>query len=506
MSNAKKTQKHNQPKPVNRRSTVKAPGRYGQAAAAIRNAKSKPVGLTPRADSQPAGQTRSPTPHASSKEGVGRAVRPNRHSPRVSVPVRRAPTGPALNHKPSYLYDGTIDRTYHYPDGSTSEVKVHPTRASYNKAKQFAEKQASLAEGTVWKSEPGQEFAEIRKDGEHLKVSGREFLTQVYVIYDAAATATIGSVGDRVMVRPLSPESIGGRIKRLAELYESHKALKFCVTYAPVVPATTPGALAMAYVSDVATTQQLTGVAEMVHLSTACDFVEFPVWETCVLPVDPDRFTREVADEQEGDARFTTDGMLIVLLAGPISNAGPGSLIFGNLFIEYEYDFSTPLLDQDVAAPVSGSVTVTAGAATTTVLGAAYAALGPVPGAYPSWGLTGLPFADTPDYLFTCTIQSIVVTTSLPVLRILDSETTFSMDVGQTFFCRVAVSSTGTDSFLFFFDSLEAASNFVFDQASVSGALTSGQVLTNAASAAGIHQYVLKMLMTAIDLSSNAVI
>ncbi len=498
MRNAKKTQ--NKPKPINQRRTVKATGRYGQAAAAVRSIKPITAGLPPRDAGHTVGSARANPPKAGRKEGTGWSLRPSGTTTIQRRPISGAPVRHAMT------YANAVTKSYNYPDGSSQEAVVHATRGSYNKAVQISRTDAALAEGSVWKSEPAQEFAEIKKDGQHLRVSGREFLSEVYVLYDVAATDALGSVGERVSVRPLSPDSIGGRIQRLAELYESHKCMRFRVTYAPVVPATTAGALAMAFVNDVATTQQVTGVSEMVHLSTACDFVEFPVWQTCTLDIDPERFTRELADEQEGDARFTTDGLLVILLAGPISNAGPGSLIFGNLFIEYEYDFSAPLLDLDVAAPISGSISVTAGAATATTLGSACLALGPVPGAAANWAPTGFARADCPDYIMTVTIQAITVTTSLPVLRILDSTRTFSFAAGQTYFCRSAIAASGTDYYLFYFDSLEAASNFVFDMTNPAGALTSGQVLFNATSAAGTHQYTLKAIVTAIDISDNGVV
>ncbi len=498
MRNAKKPQKS--PKPYNQRRTVKAPGRYGQAATAIRSIKPSTAGFVTGNVGSAVGSVGTGTTSQGGRAGPQGSVRPSRKPPVKRDPVRRAAPGHALS------YAHAVKKMYTYPDGTETEARVHPTRTSYEKAKKMIRHEASVAEGTVWKSEPAQEFSDVRKDGQHLVISGREFLSDVYVVYDVAATDSLNSIGERVTVRPLSPESIGGRIQRLSELYESHKAKKFKIVYAPVVPTSTTGALALAFVNDVATTQQVTGVSEMVHLSTACDFVEFPVWQTCELEIDPDRFTREVADEQEGDARFTTDGLLVVLLAGPISNAGPGSIIFGNLFIEYEYDFSSPLLDLDVSAPISGSITVSGGAATTTNLGTAFAALGPTPGTYASWGPTGFAITSCPDYLLTITIQAVTVTTSLPTLRILDSVSTFKMAPGQTYFCRAALSSTPADVFLFFFDSLEAASNFVFDQGSSSGALTSGQVLYDATTAAGTHQYNLKCIANVIDLSTNAVV
>lgn len=501
MSNAKKTQQ--KPKPINRRAEVKAPNRYQQAAKAIRAAQSRPVGPTPRVVGPNSRAAEPHSPKAGGRAKPEQPVHPDRKRPEKRNPVRRPPSGPSVNHKPMYL--GTLERKYTYPDGAVSETRVHTSKASYMKTKSLTERKAALAEGTVWKSEPGQEFREIRSDGEHLRMCGREFLAQVEIENFTLFTTRLGSVGERVLVRPLSPESIGGRIKRIAELYESHKALKFQITYSPVVPATTPGALAMAYIADVATPQLLVGVGEMVHLSTACDFVEFPVWETCVLDIDPDRFTREVADEQEGDARFTTDGLLVVLLAGPIVY-GTGKSIFGNLFLTYEYDFSTPLLDMNVAAPISGTVTVQASAATTTLQGSAYAAKSNVPGAHPLWTVFGLTVAASADFLMTLTLQSIEVTTSLPVLRIFDSDTTFDFNVGQAYFCRVAESTTPGDFFLFFFDSMDAASQFVYDQAALNGALTSGQVLSENATGAGTNQYRLEFTMTALDVSINAVV
>jgi len=395
-------------------------------------------------------------------------------------------------------------RNYSYPDGSEVHSVVHTTKNSYHKALNSDIEQAPVSEGTVWHSEPANEFEEVRKDGRHLRISGREFFSQVSVIYVATTTSKISDVGQRVLCRPLNPESLGGRIKRLAELYESHRCLKAVVSYAPVVPTSTPGALAIAFYNDVSVSTQLTGVGAMVHASSAADFIEFPVWRNADIHLDPERFTRQVADDAQGDARFTTDGMLEVMLAGPVTNSGPNDLYLGNLFIEYEYEFSAPLLDVDISAPISGTVTLTAGAATATTRGAAFCALGPAPASYCLWSMTGLAVTSAPDYVLTLTLHAINLTVgSQPPFRVLDSVTPFAPTVGMTFYCRAAIAGTGTDVFLFFYDSLEAASEFVFDQAGSAGALTPGQILYDTTIAPGLSQYVMTFSMSAADVSSH---
>lgn len=382
---------------------------------------------------------------------------------------------------------------------------VHPSRASYNRAVQETER-APVAEGSTWHSRPANEFEEIKKDGRHLLLSGREFLSQVYVVYDLAATDEINNVGQRIDVRMLSPQALGGRIQLIAQSYESHRARKFRVTYAPVVPTTTTGAIALAFVNDVATTQQLTGIPEMVHLSSAEDFVEFPVWQTSSLDIDPDSFTRQVADEQEGDARFTTDGLLVVLSAGPLIVPGPGSFVAGNLFISYEYEFTAPLLDQDISTPIGGSFTLTAGAATTTTAGSAVSggSGGGVPAYFTIASTTGLAIMDTCNYIMCVTVQALtLVAGAWPNLRVLDDSDLFTFLPGQTFFIRSALSPDGTGVFCFLFNSLESASDFEYDGNNSNGALSSGQLIWNATSVAGTNQYIVRCIMSAVDVNSG---
>ncbi len=382
---------------------------------------------------------------------------------------------------------------------------MHNDYKGYRKALAVDIEQAPVAEGAVWRSEPAHELEEIRDGERHMRICTREFLTQVAARYVTPATATLNGVGQRLLVRALSPESIGGRVQKLSELFESHKCLRADVVYSPVVPTNTKGALAMAFYNDIAVSTQLTGVDAMVHASSAGDhYIQFPVWKGAELHIDPELFTKRIADEQEGDARFTTDGLLEVLLAGTVDNAGPNDEYYGNLYIVVEYDFWSPLLDVDISTPVAGTVTLTAGAATGTTLGAAFCALGPAPGAFLSWTMTGLTLLAAPDYLLTLTLHAANVTLGTQSqVRELDSVDPYTPAPGMTFFCRAARAGTGTDTFLFFFDSIEAASDFVFDQAGSAGAITSGQLVYDATSAPGLILYTLEFQMSAMDISSS---
>jgi hypothetical protein len=120
-----------------------------------------------------------------------------------------------------------------------------------------------------------------------------------------------------------------------------------CVVYEPVVPTTTPGAIAIYFRNDVGTSTLETGRNELAHAATHPSFVQTPVWDEAHIDIDPEDAISKYFDEEVGDFRFETQGLVQVLFASTFQgSADLGPL--GNLYLCYDMDFYGSELDYEV--------------------------------------------------------------------------------------------------------------------------------------------------------------
>ncbi len=368
-------------------------------------------------------------------------------------------------------------RTYSRADGVRERAHVASTWAQYSKV--------PLAEGGAWTGGPGVEFERNDRDGHHLFTKVRVFLTALTALY--AGTTRINSTGERITTIPLSPAAFGGRLQLFAETFISHRCIHMIIHFEPTLPATAPGALGLYFTADSSEQQFIVGLPLLQHASSSDSFRQFPIWEHGSVEIDPAHLTVSSVDEATGDLRFSTEGLLNVVLAGSVDNDGPGDLVLGNIYADVEYEFFGPMLDQDIVPSYSGTLTWTANASsTTTAYEPAYARLAAA-GVNPGFSTTSAP-ADPNGYIAVLTVHDLTVTTTIAglVTHLGSGSTAFT--IGQSYFGRVYYNTTTTTDVLYLFDSYVAAGNLVTDPAEDSA--TDGQMLWAGTSAAGTYQYV----------------
>jgi hypothetical protein len=194
------------------------------------------------------------------------------------------------------------------------------------------------------------------KLGRMVQIVGHQFLGSV------AALDEDRQLGERMGMHVVMPDAFGGRLLLLSEEFEQHKVNKLVVVYAPVVPATTDGAILMYFRNDVATPTLDTGNDELVHASTHPSFEQCQVWEECHMAIDPSDCMKKYFDEETGDMRLEAQGLITVEAASGIAVG-----TYGNLYLYYDIDFFGEELDYEVPDMPTGflnlSVTVGAGSA-----------------------------------------------------------------------------------------------------------------------------------------------
>jgi hypothetical protein len=253
---------------------------------------------------------------------------------------------------------------HYYSAESSRPIAVstrHTSLASYKKAvgafrrslKDMAEKRnmtlvQGINESTPYMGARFEEY-EFMQDGQrHMKLVGRELLGSIQAF---ATIAEIYGVGARLLVCPLAPDFVGGRLGRAAQEFEQHKALALRVWYEPVVPTTTSGALGMYFFNDVGVEAIEVGLNELAHAATHKSFVQTPVWQSICMDIQPEDAINRYFDEESSDFRFEVQGILSVESASNITldpTGATGPINLGNIYLEYEFDFFSEVLDYSV--------------------------------------------------------------------------------------------------------------------------------------------------------------
>jgi hypothetical protein len=187
---------------------------------------------------------------------------------------------------------------------------------------------------------------EYMRNGQRaIRVKGREFLGEVRV----GLLAGVKGLGERLPhgMYPVNPRAFGGRLELFASEFEEHDVEKLCVVYEPVVPTTTPGAIAIYFRNDVGTTTLETGRNELAHAATHSSFVQTPVWDEATVDIDPENVITRYFDEEIGDFRFEAQGLIQVLTASTFTGS-PDQGPLGNLYLCYDMHFFGSELDYEV--------------------------------------------------------------------------------------------------------------------------------------------------------------
>jgi len=238
-------------------------------------------------------------------------------------------------------------------EGVVLRSKLHNTLRSFKQAG------VPVAEGHNWYGSDAHEYHFIKDGRQAVRVHGQQFLTTI------EAGSEPPGIGNRFRhgVIPVSPSDLGGRLEVLATVYQEHKAMSFSVHYAPTVPSTTTGAIAIFFQNDIGIQTDIIALEEFVHASNNEHFVETQVWEEVMLDISPENMIVKYADEESGDFRLETQGLIQVISA---SNVLPVNTSLGNLFIRYDFEFYAAELDFEIddvteMAPVLNKLAVSYG-------------------------------------------------------------------------------------------------------------------------------------------------
>lgn len=274
-----------------------------------------------------------------------------------------------------------------------------------------------MNKGTYFSGMENAQTPFIRGGKQGLRVRGREYLGSVEVYNDGIGTSGV-LLGGRMGLYPISPFELGGQLSLMAQSYQEHKMLGAEVHYEPVVPATTTGAIALFFYADPTKQVNTIGLEGLKQAATVGTFIETPVWEEARMKLKLEDTLVKYFDEADSEARFTSQGVIEVIAASDLEPAGTENFPYGNLFIDYEFEFYDPALDNDVDLVREGIAAIqmfSTRPSNPTINGnspwSKYEALigyvddnvvGSVRLSAGDFVSSGIPLEELPDWIFTC--------------------------------------------------------------------------------------------------------
>jgi hypothetical protein len=222
-------------------------------------------------------------------------------------------------------------------------VQRHASRGTFNQVSM------PLAIGEKISGFGVHEIEEMKGGARTLTVAGLEFLDTVETGADPVVMGDCLPRG----IYPINPTSIGGRLGLAAEQFQNFQVEYLAVHYVPVKGLQTDGAIALAFYPDPTVRLDTVGRKEFALLTTAAAFETFPAWEPDGLVVPVDR-ANVYFDDEEGDARFSVQGILRLVAASSLASG----LDLGNLFLEYKFRFENPLLSAQVVSVPNVYITI----------------------------------------------------------------------------------------------------------------------------------------------------
>jgi hypothetical protein len=311
---------------------------------------------------------------------------------------------------------------------------------------------------------------EYRRNGKSgTIIEGREFLSSVELGYSAAEQAA-SPIGQRLLVLPVSPVSIGGRLSLFSQAFQVNNLEYLRLTYIPSVPTSKGGAIVMYYHGDDSIPLSDIGEVALRRASQHDSFVDSPVWTGCSINIDPVKALRKYFDEETNTVRFSVQGLIAVVTGTAISADATGVTPLGSVFIDYAYRFEDPAIDQGIQtnktglcnlAPQTGAC-VQYDPAIARFLGTPLSSTASFP---VCTGFEGIEIGEWSDYIYLALTQFVTVTwtdtwQSYPTLPDLNSANVS----GKAFFMRmVPIQNTGsTEYYVMFFTDLSSAMSWSF--------------------------------------------
>jgi hypothetical protein len=377
--------------------------------------------------------------------------------------------------------------TYTDPEGVMTTVNRSPTLSHFKAAS------APLATGAQWAGTKYAEHEFMRGSRRMVRISGREFLGTISASYSGEGSVYEGA---RLAAYPIAPESMGGRLELYSEMYEQHRAIKFDLIYVPVVPATTNGAIIMYYRNDPGIQTLTVGIQEIKHASTLEDFIEFPVWEHARLSVKPTNTQVKYWNEVKQNFRQSTQGIVQVEAGSELSAQS-----YGNLFLEYDFEFYSPALDYEIQDLESYQMSINTSASTATVAGAPVALLfdsAHQADSLATLGVIGGSYAPADGDLLYFTIQAANTPYVSIAWQTSTDNTSRSFTVGQTIWCRFRDNQSEDPNLeCLLFGDLASASDISFSLNESDETINDGQLFWTEDSSAGSYGVTTAMYVTA---------
>jgi hypothetical protein len=316
---------------------------------------------------------------------------------------------------------------------------------------------------------------------------GSEWLTTVSKTYPGPP-ATIPppwEIGDRIAVAPVAPDSLGGRLALAAKAYQMHKAIKLRVRYAPSVPATVSGSLAIYYHNDDSLQTGLTGTLHVRTAATNTAFIQTQIWEEAFLDIPIKDALKEYYDDESNQVRFSVQGQIIVVATSAIEldSEATATVNYGTIYLDYVYDFMEPSLSTNVSL-VADHVTLgitepTATITTTRVVRTKFNSAA-VATDYTSvlTSLGGIALAELPDYMGVWCLEfsdSDIQWIEAPGSSISEN---YNLH-GAAVYCRwfTVEDTSTTNTYMIMFGDLESASNFVIATSGAFESITPGEIV-----------------------------
>lgn len=328
------------------------------------------------------------------------------------------------------------------PEGfeMTAHVQHHQNMGSFIAAV------SPLKENFSWTGPSLHQFDEIRGTHHVTHVAGREYLDDVKVGPIVSGNWPTGGVLGQY---PLDPVGLCARTAYFAKLFEQNKLHSLRVRYVPSVPMTEPGAIAMSFSNDVFTENWQVGLASVSIQSSKEAFTSSPVTQSFELEIEPQHAVRVMFDEDRGNARFTTAGMVTVLSLSDLNTVLPATAkTYGSLFVEYHYEFLSPELDQTVSLIQNAVLNVTLNGVTTVVIdNDVVFRVAAVPGVNcpiinPNTLPTSISTLDLPEYVYVGFLRDAAVDPTWDVI-LEDDSTRYVFQRGHPVYLRFISASNG---------------------------------------------------------------
>lgn len=190
-------------------------------------------------------------------------------------------------------------------------------------------------------------------------LEGREFLSSVELGY-ASGEQAASPVGQRLLVLPISPVSIGGRPSAFAQLYQVNELERLSITYVPTVPTSKGGSIAMYYHADDSIPLADVGDAALRRASQHDSFVDTPSWVGVRMHIDPIKAVRKYFDQETNTVRLSVAGLIALITGNAIPADSSGTTPLGSVFVDYAFRFEDPAISSTIQTTKTGLCNMTA--------------------------------------------------------------------------------------------------------------------------------------------------